>query len=103
MQLHITHTTTALAVKALFIKLQISVHVGIEFYITGFVKSDELNESSSRGCIKNHFHFITVATNCVDSWLKWLTAELSSSTLRQKNRYISEIMQNGIRNTLPSM
>ena len=34
MQLHITHTTTALAVKLLFIKLQISVHVGIEFYIT---------------------------------------------------------------------
>ena len=35
MQLHITHLTTALAVKLLFIKLQISVHVGIEFYITG--------------------------------------------------------------------
>ena len=34
MQLHITHTPTALAVKLLFIKLQISVHVGIEFYIT---------------------------------------------------------------------
>ena len=34
MQLHITHPTTALAVKLLFIKLQISVHVGIEFYIT---------------------------------------------------------------------
>ena len=34
MQLHITYTTTALAVKLLLIKLQISVHVGIEFYIT---------------------------------------------------------------------
>ena len=37
MQLHIPHrhnSTTALAVNLLLIKLQRSVHVGIEFYIT---------------------------------------------------------------------
>ena len=37
MQLHIpnrSNSTTAFAVNSLFIKLQISVHVGIEFYIT---------------------------------------------------------------------
>ena len=37
LQLHIpnrNNSTTALAVNLLFIKLQISVHVGIEFYIT---------------------------------------------------------------------
>ena len=73
MQLHITHPPTALAVKLLFIKLQISVHVGIEFYITiaiGMFSMLILLPPSSEGWGKVLFSQASVCPHQVgrDTW-----------------------------------